>query len=99
MTVGLPSWFNLDTSHHRHEDETLHKLKSGMYTVVRSLLRMLARGKEGKTTLDLVVNACSHMQNLREGILTYRDRMSGEHNERKRSDLLKLCLVRMIAVA
>lgn len=54
---------------------------------------MLSRGKKGKQILDLVIDACSAMQNLREAILIYRDRMSMEGNERKRSDLLRVCLV------
>lgn len=68
-------------------------LKLGMYNVVRSLLRILERGVEGKAILDNVIDACGAMQNLREAILTYRDRMFDESQERKRNDLLTSCMV------
>lgn len=38
------------------------KLKSGMYGVIRSLLRVLERGVMGKVILDAVIDACSAMQ-------------------------------------
>lgn len=38
------------------------KLKTGMYGVIRSLLRVLERGVTGKIILDAVIDACSAMQ-------------------------------------
>ncbi|GMH33294.1 hypothetical protein BSKO_01128 [Bryopsis sp. KO-2023] len=90
--ASLPRWFRPCTPDAQNGSSNSTILKSGMYGVVRSLLRMLSRGKEGKHVLDSVIDACSAMQNLREAIVTYRDRMSAEHNERKRNSLLRICL-------
>lgn len=89
----IPAWFKLTRDEPQDGSSDSELLKSGMYAVVRSLLRMLSRGRKGKQILDLVIDACSAMQNLREAIVIYRDRMSTEGSERKRSDLLRVCLV------
>eukprot|EP00198_Chlamydomonas_reinhardtii_P010887 XP_001700224.1 predicted protein [Chlamydomonas reinhardtii] len=47
-------------------EQTKDKLKWGMYDVVRSLLRVLENGVQGKAVLDAVIDHCSQMQNLRE---------------------------------
>lgn len=74
-------------------------LKMGMYGAVRSLVRVLERGAEGKLVVDQVINACSAMQNLREAILVYRDRMTAENNEGRRNAMLGICLVCLFLVA
>eukprot|EP00878_Enallax_costatus_P006221 GHUV01006524.1.p1 GENE.GHUV01006524.1~~GHUV01006524.1.p1 ORF type:complete len:1656 (+),score=579.22 GHUV01006524.1:267-5234(+) len=68
------------------------KLKSGMYGVIRSLLRVLERGVMGKAILDSVIDACSAMQNLREAIATYRGRLMAESKESRRATLMGVCL-------
>lgn len=68
------------------------KLKDGMYGVVRSLLRVLERGIMGKAILDTTLDACSAMQNLREAIATYRQRLLNEQKEHKRATLMAVCL-------
>eukprot|EP00803_Ostreobium_quekettii_P003854 evm.model.scf_787.5 EVM.evm.TU.scf_787.5 scf_787:45503-61553(+) len=86
-----PDWFKLSASPtYKGDGDT--RLKHGMYGTVRSLIRVLELGQEGKQVVDKVINACSAMQNLREAILVYRNRMTEENNERRRNDLLGVCL-------
>ena len=53
-------------------------LLRGEYAVVRSLLRALDAGQQAKSQVDDIIDRCSHMQNLREAILTYRRAISKE---------------------
>ena len=48
------------------------EMKGGLFAVVRSLLRVLESGHFSKSLLDLVIDKCSAMQNLREAIAGYR---------------------------
>ncbi len=66
--------------------------KHGGYTVIRSLLRALENGRAAKSSLDLVLDACAAMQNLREAIASYRSRLFYEANEIRRQSLLQVCL-------
>ncbi len=68
------------------------KLKTGLYSVIRSLLRVLERGNVGKAVLDCVVDSCSAMQNLREAITSYRHRLLNESKEHKRATLMAVCI-------
>ena len=68
------------------------ELKSGGYSVIRSLLRALENGREAKVSLDLVLDACAAMQNLREAIASYRMRLFYESNDMRRQALLQVCL-------
>lgn len=52
------------------------------------------QGPEAKLILDAVVDACAGMQNLREGIFSYRVRFLKEAREKQRNTLLNVCLVR-----
>eukprot|EP00210_Caulerpa_lentillifera_P000523 g506.t1 len=74
------------------QEEKSSSLKQGYYAVVRSLLRVLEHGSEAKSVLDQVIDAANHMQNLREAILGYRERLSMEHNEAKRNSILRVSL-------
>lgn len=68
------------------------ELKAGFFAAIRSLLRALERGKDAKVALDLILDACSAMQNLREAIVSYRARMFKETNDMQRQSLLQVCL-------
>lgn len=68
------------------------ELKGGMFSVIRSLLRVLEKGREAKAALDLVLDACSAMQNLREAISSYRNKLFAEPNDMRRQSLLQVCL-------
>eukprot|EP00889_Picochlorum_renovo_P000852 jgi/Picre1/27882/NNA_000845.t1 len=59
-------------------------LKNGMFLAVRSMLRALENGRSAKVALDLVLDACAAMQNLREAIAAYRSRIFHEQNEMRR---------------
>lgn len=52
------------------------------------------QGPEAKMILDAVIDACAGMQNLREGIFSYRVRFLKEAREKQRNVLLNVCLVR-----
>ncbi|KAK1398683.1 Paladin [Heracleum sosnowskyi] len=60
----------------------------GEYTVIRSLIRVLEGGVEGKRQVDKVIDNCSSMQNLREAIATYRNSILRQSDEMKRAALL-----------
>jgi hypothetical protein len=66
------------------------ELKAGRFSAVRSLLRALRRGREAKSALDLVLDACAAMQNLREAIASYRTRLHFETNDMRRQALLQV---------
>ncbi|KAG1680951.1 hypothetical protein FOA52_009910 [Chlamydomonas sp. UWO 241] len=94
----VPTWFqgiahsNFSKIEIESGEITAEKLKHGMYGAVRSLLRALDKGPEAKHVLDAVIDACSAMQNLREGINSYRARFLKEIRERQRNTLLGVCL-------
>ena len=67
-------------------------LKNGLFLSIRSMLRALENGRSAKVALDLILDACSAMQNLREAIATYRNRIFQEPNEMRRQSLLQVCL-------
>ena len=67
-------------------------LKNGMFLSIRSMLRALENGRSAKLALDLILDACAAMQNLREAIATYRSRIFQEPNEMRRQSLLQVCL-------
>ncbi|KAL6500192.1 hypothetical protein OROHE_025558 [Orobanche hederae] len=47
-------------------------IRKGEYAVIRSLIRVLEGGVEGKRQVDKVIDKCASMQNLREAIARYR---------------------------
>ncbi|KAL2935177.1 Paladin [Bienertia sinuspersici] len=59
-------------------------LRRGEYTVIRSLIRVLEGGVEGKKQVDKVIDKCASMQNLREAIGTYRNSILHQPDEMKR---------------
>ncbi|ERN03230.1 hypothetical protein AMTR_s00003p00177190 [Amborella trichopoda] len=59
-------------------------MRRGEYTVIRSLIRVLEGGVEGKRQVDKVIDKCSTMQNLREAIATYRNNILRQADEMKR---------------
>ena len=71
---------------------TADELKNGMFLSIRSVMRALENGKSAKMALDLILDACAAMQNLREAIATYRKRVFLEPNEIRRQSLLQVCL-------
>ncbi|GLI60364.1 hypothetical protein VaNZ11_002488 [Volvox africanus] len=91
--LSVPAWFPAAMEATPPVGEqTRDKLKWGMYDVVRSLLRVLENGTEGKAVLDATIDACSQMQNLREAIGSYRSRFLKEMRERQRASLMAVCL-------
>ncbi|RZB87170.1 Paladin, partial [Glycine soja] len=59
-------------------------IRRGEYTVIRSLIRVLEGGVEGKRQVDKVIDKCASMQNLREAIGTYRNSILWQPDEMKR---------------
>lgn len=90
QTKPVPEWF---AERPTQVVGKVSSLKSGFYGVVRSLLRILEFGTDAKSVLDTVIDATNHMQNLREAIYKYRERLCLEQNERKRNALFHLALV------
>ncbi|XP_048336813.1 uncharacterized protein LOC107426194 isoform X1 [Ziziphus jujuba] len=60
----------------------------GEYAVIRSLIRVLEGGVEGKRQVDNVIDKCASMQNLREAIATYRNSILRQPDEMKREAAL-----------
>ncbi|XP_062074909.1 uncharacterized protein LOC133778914 [Humulus lupulus] len=67
---------------------TEEALRRGEYGVIRSLVRVLKGGLEGKRQVDKVIDKCASMQNLREAIATYRNSILRQPDEMKREALL-----------
>ncbi|KAH7442546.1 hypothetical protein KP509_03G093600 [Ceratopteris richardii] len=63
-------------------------VRRGEYTVIRSLIRVLEGGVEGKRQVDHVIDKCSAMQNLREAIAGYRNSIQRQADEKKREAAL-----------
>ncbi|KAH9319094.1 hypothetical protein KI387_020863 [Taxus chinensis] len=63
-------------------------LRRGEYTVIRSLIRVLEGGVEGKRQVDKIIDKCSAMQNLREAISAYRNSIQRQPDEKKRESAL-----------
>ncbi|CAK7348578.1 unnamed protein product [Dovyalis caffra] len=59
-------------------------LRRGEYAVIRSLIRVLEGGVEGKKQVDKVIDKCASMQNLREAIANYRNSILRQPDEMKR---------------
>lgn len=59
-------------------------IRRGEYAVIRSLIRVLEGGAEGKRQVDKVIDKCASMQNLREAIATYRNSILRQPDEMKR---------------
>ncbi|XP_047316660.1 paladin-like isoform X2 [Impatiens glandulifera] len=59
-------------------------IRRGEYGVIRSLIRVLEGGLEGKRQVDKVIDKCAAMQNLREAIATYRNSILRQTDEMKR---------------
>ncbi|KAJ6803183.1 paladin [Iris pallida] len=58
-------------------------IRRGEYAVIRSLIRVLEGGVEGKRQVDKAIDQCDSMQNLREAIATYRNSIR-QPDEKKR---------------
>ncbi|MCO5569307.1 hypothetical protein L7F22_023019 [Adiantum nelumboides] len=59
-------------------------IRRGEYAVIRSLIRVLEGGVEGKRQVDRAIDKCSAMQNLREAIAGYRNSIQRQADEKKR---------------
>lgn len=90
---SLPGWWcypeEMDIASPKFSTDDL---KNGMFLSIRSMLRALENGRSAKLALDLILDACSAMQNLREAIAIYRSRIFREPNEMRRQSLLQVCL-------
>eukprot|EP01083_Nonionella_stella_P026862 73965_1 len=51
-----------------------HALLRGEYHVIMQLLRVIVDPQTAKSEVDCVIDMCSHMQNLREAILSFKTR-------------------------
>ncbi|CAA6653809.1 unnamed protein product [Spirodela intermedia] len=60
-------------------------IRRGEYAVIRSLIRVLEGGVEGKRQVDKVIDKCDSMQNLREAIANYRSSILRQPDEMKRA--------------
>lgn len=69
------------TDHLPNSEEAIRR---GEYGVIRSLIRVLEGGVEGKRQVDKVIDKCATMQNLREAIATYRNSILRQPDEMKR---------------
>ncbi|XP_061354057.1 uncharacterized protein LOC133298743 isoform X3 [Gastrolobium bilobum] len=67
-----------------HIPDSEEAIRRGEYTVIRSLIRVLEGGVEGKRQVDKVIDKCASMQNLREAIATYRNSILRQPDEMKR---------------
>ncbi|KAI9087238.1 hypothetical protein K1719_030873 [Acacia pycnantha] len=67
-----------------HLDNSEEAIRRGEYAVIRSLVRVLEGGVEGKRQVDKVIDKCASMQNLREAIATYRNNILRQPDEMKR---------------
>ncbi|XP_041022066.1 paladin isoform X2 [Juglans microcarpa x Juglans regia] len=67
-----------------HLPNSEEAIRRGEYAVIRSLIRVLEGGVEGKRQVDRVIDKCASMQNLREAIATYRNSILREPDEMKR---------------
>lgn len=56
--------------------ESLRKANSGDYGVIRQLAGLLDEGLENKAVVDVAIDSCAHVTNLRETILSSRIRYS-----------------------
>lgn len=65
-----------------NSDETVYK--RGDYRLILQLLQVLEQGKLAKKLVDEAIDECSHIQNLREAILSYRLRVKGDAQQRDR---------------
>ncbi|XP_010035529.2 paladin isoform X2 [Eucalyptus grandis] len=63
-------------------------IRRGEYAVIRSLIRVLEGGVEGKRQVDKVIDKCASMQNLREAIATNRNNILRQPDEMKREATL-----------
>ncbi|KAJ1425575.1 Protein-tyrosine phosphatase-like [Sesbania bispinosa] len=67
-----------------HMPNSEEAIRRGEYAVIRSLIRVLEGGVEGKRQVDKVIDKCAQMQNLREAIATYRNSILRQPDEMKR---------------
>ncbi|CAO2826691.1 unnamed protein product [Amaranthus hypochondriacus] len=80
-SIGRVSDLNCGAENLLSSEEAIRR---GEYTVIRSLIRVLEGGVEGKKQVDKVIDRCASMQNLREAIATYRNSILHQPDEMKR---------------
>uniref|UniRef100_A0A6N2L7X7 Tyrosine specific protein phosphatases domain-containing protein n=2 Tax=Salix viminalis TaxID=40686 RepID=A0A6N2L7X7_SALVM len=81
-SVGRIFDFGLNVNENLPNSE--EALRRGEYAVIRSLIRVLEGGVEGKKQVDKVIDKCASMQNLREAIGNYRNSILHQPDEMKR---------------
>ncbi|KAJ7005434.1 paladin-like protein [Populus alba x Populus x berolinensis] len=81
-SVGRIFDFGLNVNENLPNSE--EALLRGEYAVIRSLIRVLEGGVEGKKQDDKVIDKCASMQNLREAIANYRNSTLRQSDEMKR---------------
>lgn len=80
--------FDSGTNVSDHLPNSEEAIRRGEYAAIRSLIRVLEGGVEGKRQVDKVIDKCASMQNLREAIATYRNSILRQRDEMKREALL-----------
>ncbi|XP_010544899.1 PREDICTED: paladin-like [Tarenaya hassleriana] len=92
--IGFPRSNSLGRIYNAGENITVslpsseEAIRRGEYAVIRSLIRVLEGGVEGKRQVDKVIDKCASMQNLREAIATYRSSILRQPDEKKREAAL-----------
>lgn len=56
------------------------KYLHGEYKLINQLCGLLDRGQEAKRLADICIDACAHMQNLREAIYDYKLKLASSHS-------------------
>lgn len=80
--------FDSGTNVSDHLPNSEEAIRRGEYAAIRSLIRVLEGGVEGKRQVDKVIDKCASMQNLREAIAAYRNSILRQRDEMKREALL-----------
>ncbi|XP_044502953.1 paladin-like isoform X2 [Mangifera indica] len=83
-TNSIGRVFDSGSSVAEHLPNSEEAVRRGEYAVIRSLIRVLEGGVEGKRQVDKVIDKCASMQNLREAIATYRNSILHQPDEMKR---------------
>ena len=66
---------NGNTNGNGGEEDEVKRYLAGEYRIIILLSQLLPRGKASKQIADEAINLCSHLQNLRESIYSYKQKL------------------------